>query len=942
MAITFGIATGVGAAAAGASGLLAVGVGFAAAAAYDYVIDSIVENIKADTMSGRNASAKNSVSSRKVVYGTARLGGSIIHQVSSGNDNIALHTVFAVCEGEIQNIKTVYADDKVLATATGGNNPSHSFYNENWTLGPDYINKVVDSNDIVIRSFTGIENQNAVQTGIPDWTGNPKCHGVCYVYVRLAYRSELFPNGFPNISFLVRGKKVYNPTYDSTKVGTWRSSGATTTDTHRENDPDTWEYSHNPAICLIDYLRNEKYGVGIPLSDIDYVKGKEAINNCALTDSDWFSSGADGLNQIYRCDGVVDTVQSHKNNISAMLTSMNGKLTYTAGKYNIIPYTYTAPESADVIDEDMILGSIDLVTKQSRKSSYNRVKGQFVSKEDNYVLTDYPQQLSAYVGNASDDNTVYDLADGEKLYLEQNYPFTTSHEHAQYLSRLTLLRSRMQATAKFTTNIKGLKYQVGDNIKFSNSVLGYTDKIFEILRMNIKASTTNGITIDFEVKENASAIYDPDSSTLQSYTTGVAVSNWDGTVPDPTGLNLLPYADSGVNKIQASWTAPAQQGVLRYEVTFDPQSDGKDIYSFNTYDTSYTYDVPTEYANRVYSVTVKAHSEVHLTTSDGVNDTVQATNAFVDNIENVVTGTDATPTQDELNTLARQAGFTLTDGLEIRYQVVDSSGEVINVIDYRYNDTKFHYDQLVLNQIVTATPSTEYLENGDFSTTANWTINNSSIAITNNSLVFTSATIQHAAYAFTKYLTPNKEYSVTFTVSNVTEPVVFATYNADQSALNAYAEYGAGTHTVTFTPVNDRVIIAFSGSTNNATCTVDNVTVKEVGASGVATADQHMRVYLPADINATWSFTKTNVTGMSDSGVVSTESHFPNGATHADGREYIELRLQRPSSAGVGVSKATYVVEAEYPATISDADGGTISINKKVYQELVFYCEVVA
>ena len=134
MGITFGIATGVGAAAAGASTLIAVGVGLAAAAAYDYVIDSIVDNIKADTMSGRNVSAKNSVASRKVVYGPARLGGSIIHQVSSGTDNIALHTVFAVCEGEIQNIKTVYADDKVLATATGGNNPSHSFYNENWTF----------------------------------------------------------------------------------------------------------------------------------------------------------------------------------------------------------------------------------------------------------------------------------------------------------------------------------------------------------------------------------------------------------------------------------------------------------------------------------------------------------------------------------------------------------------------------------------------------------------------------------------------------------------------------------------------------------------------------------------------------------------------------------------------------------------------------------------
>ena len=99
-----------------------------------------------------------------------------------------------------------------------------------------------------------------------------------------------------------------------------------------------------------------------------------------MSDNDWFSSGQNFLNKIYRCDGIVDTAQSYKNNITAILSSMNGQLSYSAGKFHIHAYKYIAPQNAQ-INEDMIIGSIDLVTKQTRKTSYNRVKGQFVSKE---------------------------------------------------------------------------------------------------------------------------------------------------------------------------------------------------------------------------------------------------------------------------------------------------------------------------------------------------------------------------------------------------------------------------------------------------------------------------------------------------------------------------------------------------------------------------------
>ena len=209
-------------------------------------------------MSGRNVSSKNPVASRRVVV-EIRSGSTIDHQSVSGNDNKYLHTIYAVCEGENKSIKYVYYDDKTLATNStlNGNNYSYGNDSTGWNLG---ITNQTTTDDIFIHSFMGTDTQPAL-TGIPDWANNAnaKVAGVAYVYVRLKFNANYFPNGAPNISFLVRGKKLYNPFKDSTLSGApYYGNG-----THRINGAG-WEYSNNPVICLIDYLTNTKYGVGIP------------------------------------------------------------------------------------------------------------------------------------------------------------------------------------------------------------------------------------------------------------------------------------------------------------------------------------------------------------------------------------------------------------------------------------------------------------------------------------------------------------------------------------------------------------------------------------------------------------------------------------------------------------------------------------------------------
>ena len=79
----------------------------------------------------------------------------------------------------------------------------------------------------------GTENNTAIPALISagvNWTQDHKLQGTAYVYIRLEFEADAFPNGVPDISCIIKGKKVYDP----------RSSATA--------------WSDNPALCIRDYL----------------------------------------------------------------------------------------------------------------------------------------------------------------------------------------------------------------------------------------------------------------------------------------------------------------------------------------------------------------------------------------------------------------------------------------------------------------------------------------------------------------------------------------------------------------------------------------------------------------------------------------------------------------------------------------------------------------
>ena len=70
----------------------------------------------------------------------------------------------------------------------------------------------------------------------------------------------------PNISAIIKGKKLYDPRKDSTSSVYDSSLGVSS---HRVDTESTWEWSQNPALCIRDYLTDQKYGLGESNDNMD-------------------------------------------------------------------------------------------------------------------------------------------------------------------------------------------------------------------------------------------------------------------------------------------------------------------------------------------------------------------------------------------------------------------------------------------------------------------------------------------------------------------------------------------------------------------------------------------------------------------------------------------------------------------------------------------------
>ena len=568
----------------GLSGMAAFGAMFAVGAGIGVLSKAMMPKPDLGAqLRGTTTTVREPAGSRKVIYGELRVGGGVVFISHEGTDNEFLHLAIVFAPHEIESYEEIWFNDKKIWTTSG--------FADGWGTYVTMDRKLGTATQAVSQQ---LKDSSTL------WTDNHKLSGIAYVAFKLKWDRDRFPQGVPNITAVIKGKKVYDPRLDTTEGG----SGS-----HRADDPSTWEYSSNPALCVRDYLTDKKYGLGEDYSTVNIAALKAAANNCDTT-GDYSTA----TQKRFECHGRLDTTNQIKANIEQLLASMGGKITYSGGEYFIDAAHYKTP--LVTIDDSVVISAIKVQTKQSRSSKYNSVKGTFLSEEKNYKVLDYPAQTLKTVAGSFVTGTTYQILtvgdtdftaigaasntvglqftatgagtgtgtasssvvdDGELIYLDVPLPFVTSNVQAQRLAKISLLKSRQRTVIQMTVNLAGLKIKVGDVINVTNTKLGYSSKKFEVIGYQLSAKPDGMMGVQLECIETASSIYDFTSADEEDFLSGGELDLYDGrtvdnvtfTENDITEIGLRGPDGGVVSAVQLSWTAPDDAFIEYYTVRYN-------------------------------------------------------------------------------------------------------------------------------------------------------------------------------------------------------------------------------------------------------------------------------------------------------------------------------------------------------------------------------------
>ena len=416
-----------------------------------------------------------------VVYGTRRIAGHRTFINTDGTDNANLHLVETLCEGPIEHLDKVFFNDELVATATSssGNN-----LNANWNYESEYSGKAE------IYFYDGSQTAEASQTipGFNDSDNTKVGKKVAYVYLKLSWDEDVYGSGAPNITYLVKGKKI--PLLNGAE-----SNSASPTLT----------YSSNPARCIYDYLTNSLYGKAIPKDLLDAQLSqspKSSFENAQDYSDETVNKTASDSTQVtrYECNAFIDTENSVLNNLEELLTTCRAGLV-TGDTYKLIvdePVT----ASGVAINDDNIVGNINYL-QANKKTLLNSLR---ISFPDEATAFNYQENVTtvsnATLQNSSNDNIVL------KQDMQLNH--TTNKEMIERIATEEINQSRQSGIVEVDVDPSMIDLSVGDVVTFTNATLGQTNKTYRILSTVVKPDHT----ISLNMREYDNNVYWENNQTI--------------------------------------------------------------------------------------------------------------------------------------------------------------------------------------------------------------------------------------------------------------------------------------------------------------------------------------------------------------------------------------------------------------------------------------------
>ena len=473
---------GAVAAGAAAAGLIAASI--LTAAAIGAAIGAVAGALAPDLLGGmfdtpdynvtQNAQAENDgilvnktgmLESIPVVYGTRKVGGTIVFLATQGDRNKYLYAAVILSEGEIESIGEIFINDVV-------------------STDPRYAGR------FSFQSFTGADDQGAssLLSEAQGWGATNRLQGIAYIACRFEWKkidnqddADANPfGGIPKIQAVIRGKKVTS------------MAGLTNSYSTAYESETSQAFSNNPADCIADYLRNPRYGRGLANNRINFASFSTARAKYAQTVT--YVNGNRG--PVLTCDAVVDTGRSLLDNTKLFIANARSGLPYVQGRFKLkLHDTGHATDSQNptpaitlTVTMDQIVGGLKL-QGNGIKNHFNQMKLTYIDPEQEWKTNEviYPELNSAL-------DTQYLAEDnGRRLTKEMAFNHIIQKHIAADIASILVLQSRNRKSIEFDATAELHEVEVADIIKVEYSPLGI-DTNYRVNSVKINADYTIGIT----------------------------------------------------------------------------------------------------------------------------------------------------------------------------------------------------------------------------------------------------------------------------------------------------------------------------------------------------------------------------------------------------------------------------------------------------------------
>lgn len=407
------------------------------------------------------------IGAERIIYGKLRVGGQITYGETT-DDGRYSHYIITLAGHEVHSIDDIYLNDELVTWDNSGGSPSWEITSSEWAD---------EDGDAAIRIIPFKGDQTAVSADLlaesesGDVDANFKGEGKAYIYVRFDNWNTAMRGSVPQITAVVRGKKVHDS----------RTS--------------TTAYSANAALIIRDWV-NADYGMGADSSETSDAQWEPEFDVCDETVTyTTFASEAR-----YEINGSFLTTDSPETVLQSMLSACGGSLSWSQGLIALKTAYYTPPTIT--LTNDDIRGGVSIETRTSIRDNFNTVRATFSDANNRWVPSEINQiQPSAFL---AEDNNVEHVVSVEM-------PYTTSQAAAERTLTIMLERSREQQTISATFSVtQAITLAVGDTVDLTltdEAGTAYVDNTFEVEQWALEMSDGH-LVVNMVLREASLAAYD--------------------------------------------------------------------------------------------------------------------------------------------------------------------------------------------------------------------------------------------------------------------------------------------------------------------------------------------------------------------------------------------------------------------------------------------------